>query len=316
MGRDSEITTSPLELRAYLETIGDCVVMVDDEEIIKIHVHTENPGDALQAGLKFGQLLTVKIDNMKEQHRKAAEANQQVKAEAQAAKAATPDPVEPTEEIGFVSVAVGEGLKTLFTDLGCSHVVSGGQTMNPSTENIMAAVLATPAKTVYVLPNNKNIILAAEQVVPLVTDRKVVVIPTRTIPQGLAAMLAYDPDLNQRENLSQMTEASQSVSTGQVTFAARDSEFGGFRIREGDILGMDNGKLVFTDRDPVKAAIKLTRSMSKRDTSFITLIYGQDVSEEQAEEVRKVIQSKVGNHADVTLVNGGQPVYYFIISVE
>jgi DAK2 domain fusion protein YloV len=316
VGRDSEITTSPLELRAYLETIGDCVVVVDDEEIIKVHVHTENPGNALQEGLKFGQLLTVKIENMKEQHRKAAQANEQAKALAQAAKAAAPDPVEPTEEIGFVAVAVGEGLKTLFTDLGCSHVVSGGQTMNPSTENIMAAVLATPAKTVYVLPNNKNIILAAEQVIPLVTDRKVVVIPTRTIPQGLAAMLAYDPDLGQPENLSQMTQALQSVSTGQVTFAARDSEFGGFRIREGDILGLDNGKLVFTDRDPIKAAIKLTRSMSKRDTSFITLIYGQDVSEEQAEEVRKTIQAKVGSHADVTLVNGGQPVYYFIISVE
>lgn len=316
VGRDTEITTSPLELRAYLETIGDCVVVVDDEEIIKVHVHTENPGNALQAALRFGQLLTVKIENMKEQHRKAAEANEQAKAEAQAAKAATPDPVEPTEEIGFVSVAVGGGLQTLFTDLGCSQVVSGGQTMNPSTENIMAAVLATPAKTVLVLPNNKNIILAAEQVIPLVKDRKVVVLPTRTIPQGLAAMLSYDPDLSEEDNLAQMTEAYQGVSTGQVTFAARDSEFGGFRIKEGDILGMENGKLVFTERDPIKAAVKLTRAMSKRDTSFITLIYGQDVSDEQAEEVRKTIQSKVGSHADVTLVNGGQPVYYFIISVE
>ena len=316
VGRDPEITTSPLELRAYLETIGDCVVVVDDEEIIKVHVHTENPGNALQAGLKFGQLLTVKVENMKEQHRKAAEANEQAKAEAQAAKAAVLEPADPTEEIGFVSVAVGDGLHTLFTDLGCAHVVSGGQTMNPSTEDIHAAVLATPAKTVVILPNNKNIILAAEQVVPLVTDRKVVVIPTRTIPQGLAAMLAYDADLSEEENISQMTEAAKGVSTGQVTFAARNAEFGGIRIREGDILGMENGKLVFTDRDPVKAAIKLTRSMVKRDTSFITLIYGQDISEEQAEEVRKHVQSKAGNHADITLVNGGQPVYYFIISVE
>ena len=314
VGRDPEITTSPLELRAYLETIGDCVVVVDDEEIIKVHVHTENPGNALQGGLKFGQLLTVKVENMKEQHRKAAEANEQAKA--QAAQEATLEPEEPTEEIGFVSVAMGDGLRTLFTDLGCSHVVSGGQTMNPSTEDIYAAVLATPAKTVVVLPNNKNIILAAEQVVPLVTDRKVIIVPTRTVPQGLAAMLAYDTDLSEEKNISQMTEAAKGVSTGQVTFAARNAEFGGVHIREGDILGMENGKLVLTERDPVKAAIKLTRSMTKRDTSFITLIYGQDISEEQAEEVRKHVQSKVGNHADITLVNGGQPVYYFIISVE
>lgn len=314
VGRDPEITTSPLELRAYLETIGDCVVVVDDEEIIKVHVHTENPGNALQGGLKFGQLLTVKVENMKEQHRKAAEANEQAKA--QAAQEAVLEPEEPTEEIGFVSVAMGDGLRTLFTDLGCSHVVSGGQTMNPSTEDIYAAVLATPAKTVVVLPNNKNIILAAEQVVPMVADRKVIIVPTRTIPQGLAAMLAYDTDLSEEKNISQMTEAAKGVSTGQVTFAARNAEFGGVHIREGDILGMENGKLVLTERDPVKAAIKLTRSMAKRDTSFITLIYGQDISEDQAEEVRKHIQSKVGNHADITLVNGGQPVYYFIISVE
>ncbi len=314
VGRDPEITTSPLELRAYLETIGDCVVVVDDEEIIKVHVHTENPGNALQGGLKFGQLLTVKVENMKEQHRKAAEANEQAKA--QAAQETVLEPEEPTEGIGFVSVAMGDGLRTLFTDLGCSHVVSGGQTMNPSTEDIYAAVLATPAKTVVVLPNNKNIILAAEQVVPMVTDRKVIIVPTRTVPQGLAAMLAYDADLSEEKNISQMTEAAKGVSTGQVTFAARNAEFGGVHIREGDILGMENGKLVLTERDPVKAAIKLTRSMTKRDSSFITLIYGQDISEEQAEEVRKHVQSKVGNHADITLVNGGQPVYYFIISVE
>lgn len=314
VGRDPEITTSPLELRAYLETIGDCVVVVDDEEIIKVHVHTENPGNALQGGLKFGQLLIVKVENMKEQHRKAAEANEQAKA--QAAQETVLEPEEPTEEIGFVSVAMGDGLRTLFTDLGCSHVVSGGQTMNPSTEDIYAAVLATPAKTVVVLPNNKNIILAAEQVVPMVTDRKVIIVPTRTVPQGLAAMLAYDADLSEEKNISQMTEAAKGVSTGQVTFAARNAEFGGVHIREGDILGMENGKLVLTERDPVKAAIKLTRSMTKRDSSFITLIYGQDISEEQAEEVRKHVQSKVGNHADITLVNGGQPVYYFIISVE
>ena len=172
MGRDPEILKDPLELRLFLETIGDCVVVVDDEEIIKVHVHTENPGDALQAGLQYGQLLTVKIENMKEQHRKAAEANEVQKAAAQPAAAEVPaekphlEPQDPTEEMGFISVAAGDGLKELFQDLGCANVVSGGQTMNPSTEDLLEAVLATPAKKVFILPNNKNIIMAAEQTVP------------------------------------------------------------------------------------------------------------------------------------------------------
>lgn len=187
VGRNPEVTASPLELRAYLETIGDCVVVVDDDEIIKTHVHTENPGQALQEALKFGQLLTVKVENMKEQHRIAAEQNEQAKAKAAMETANQFEPAEPTEEIGFVSVAAGDGLQALFQDLGCSTVVSGGQTMNPSTQNILAAVMATPAKKVYVLPNNKNIILAAEQAAELAKDRTVVVVPTRTIPQGIAA---------------------------------------------------------------------------------------------------------------------------------
>lgn len=314
--RDLEVLTSPLELRAYLETIGDCVVVVDDEEIIKVHVHTENPGLALQEALKYGQLLTVKIENMKEQHRKAAEANERAKAKAEAEKAVILEPAEPTEEIGFVAVAAGEGLKTLFADLGCTHVVSGGQTMNPSTEDILEAVRATPAKTVFVLPNNKNIILAAEQTIPLATDRKVIVVPTRTIPQGMAALLAYDPEMEPEDCAAQMMEAAGNVSTGQVTFAARDSEYGGFKIKENDIIALENGKLTLVEKDPVKAVIKLTKSMAKRDTSFITLISGENVTETQVEEARKGIQSKVGNHVDITVVNGGQPVYYFIVSVE
>lgn len=308
VGRDTTVEEKPAELRAFLETIGDCVVVVDDDEIIKVHVHTENPGEALQKALTFGQLLTVKIENMKEQHRLAAEAN--------ANRKQVLVPVEPTDEIGFVAVAAGDGLKTLFTDLGCTHVVSGGQTMNPSTEDLLEAVLATPAKVVYVLPNNKNIILAAQQTIPLATDRRVVVLPTRTIPQGLTAMLSYDPDLSIDEAHQIMMEAAAKVKTGSVTFAARDSEYGGFKIKRGDILGLDNGKLVFTEKDPVKAITKLTRSMTHRDTSFITLIYGADVTEEEAEAARKYIHSKVGSHVDITVVNGGQPVYYFLVSIE
>ncbi len=313
VGRNAECKKDPQELRAFLESIGDCVVVVDDEEIIKVHVHTEDPGNALQAALVFGPLLTVKIENMKEQHRKASEENEEAKAKAAAAPLA---PADPVDEIGFVAVAAGDGLKTLFTDLGCTYVVSGGQTMNPSTNDLLAAVMATPAKTVLILPNNKNIIMAAEQTIPLVSDRKVIVLPTRTIPQGLSAMLAYDPDSSTEVNTVGMMEAAGGVATGSVTFAARDSEFGGHKIKAGDILGLKNGKLDLIDKDIVHACSKLTRSMISRGTSFITIIYGADVTEEQANEAYNRIKSKIGGEIEVTLVNGGQPVYYFIVSVE
>lgn len=317
VGRDPEIKTDPqTDLRPYLESIGDCVVVVDDDEIIKVHVHTENPGNALQKALEYGQLLTVKIENMKEQHRLAVEKNQSAPVPAPAPEPEKPAVAEPEEEIGFVAVAAGDGLRSLFTDLGCAQVVSGGQTMNPSTQDIMAAVLATPAKTVMVLPNNKNIIMAAEQTVPLVKDRKVVVLPTRTIPQGLSAMLAYDPEISVERSTVTMMEAASSVATGQVTFAARDSEFGGHRIKEGDILGLKNGKLEMIEKDPVHTVVKLTRSMVSRATSFVTLIYGKDITESQAQDAYNRIKSKIGGDVEVTLVDGGQPVYYFIVSVE
>jgi hypothetical protein len=309
VGRDPECSHDPQELRSYLETIGDCVVVVDDEEIIKVHVHTENPGKALQAALIFGQLLTVKVDNMKEQHRKNAEANKEK-------QEASLTPAEPVNEVGFVAVAAGEGLKTLFNDLGCEHVISGGQTMNPSTNDILEAVLATPAKTVMILPNNKNIIMAAEQTIPLVSDRKVIVLPTRTIPQGLSAMLAYDPDTSAEVNTVTMMESASNVSTGSVTFAARDSEFGGHRIKKDDILALNNGKLEMIDKDIVHACEKLTRSMVNRNTSFVTIIYGEDVTAEQANSAFNWIKNKVPSSTEVTLVNGGQPIYYFIISIE
>ncbi len=319
VGRDPEIPTDPNDLRLFLETIGDCVVVVDDEEIIKVHVHTEQPGEALTRALQFGALLTVKIENMKEQHRKAAEQNEKnraaFEAKAEPEKPAL-EPVEPTEEIGFVAVAAGEGLRALFADLGCAQVVSGGQTMNPSTEDIVAAVLATPAKRVFVLPNNKNILLAAEQAVPLVTDREITVIPTKTIPQGLSAMLAFDPDAEVSDNADAMITAAEGVSTGTVTFAARDSEFGGFKIKEGDTMGLTNGKLEFVGDTPVRTVYKVAKALLSKHTSFITLIYGEGVSEEDANEAMRLIRNKVGDDVEINLVNGGQPVYYFILSVE
>lgn len=313
IGRDEDFVKDPMELRLFLETIGDSVVVVDDEEIIKTHVHTEDPGIALQEALKFGQLLAVKIDNMKEQHRKASEENE-------AKKAAKSDDGferrEPVEEMGFVSVAAGAGLKKLFTDLGCDTVVSGGQTMNPSTDDILKAVLATPAKTVFVLPNNKNILLAAEQTVPLVTDRKIVVVPTRTIPQGLSAMLAFDQDRSEEENKEDMLKAAANVDTGLVTYAARDSEFSGHNIHQGSILGMENGKLEHVAHDPITACVKVTRALVDKNTSFITLIYGNGITAEQAEKARKTILAKTKTSAEINIVQGDQPVYYFIISVE
>ena len=319
VGRDPEIQKDPLELRLFLETIGDCVVVVDDDEIIKTHVHTENPGDALQAALQYGQLLTVKIENMKEQHRKAAEENEAAKASVQAKPQEERkhlEPQEPTEEVGFISVAAGKGLQELFQDLGCANVVSGGQTMNPSTEDLLEAVLATPAKKVFVLPNNKNILMAAEQTVPLATDREVIVIPTRTIPQGLSAMLAFDPDSDAEANKEAMLEAAGNVDTGLVTFAARDSEYGGHTIRHGDILGLKNGKLEYIEKDPVSACVRVARSFANKHTSFITLIYGEGITQEQAEEAKRTLESKLHSDVEITLVNGGQPVYFFIISVE
>ncbi|MGN0518772.1 MAG: DAK2 domain-containing protein [Acutalibacteraceae bacterium] len=319
IGRSAEAVKTPLDLRAYLETIGDCVVVVDDDEIIKVHVHTEQPGNALQAALEHGQLLTVKVENMKEQHRKAAESNEAAKAQQQSKPVEEEKPkfAGPTEEIGFVAVAAGDGIKSLFSDLGCSSIVSGGQSMNPSTDDILDAILATPAKNVFVLPNNKNIILAAEQTIPLVEDRNVIIIPTRTIPQGMVAMLAYDFEAGVEDNRRNMMDAMANVATGQVTFAARDSEFGSTKIKKGEIIALENGKLTITEKESyVKAAVKLTKSMLTRNTSFITVIYGNGVTEEEANEACEQIKAKAGNSVEVTLVNGGQPVYYFIISIE
>lgn len=320
VGRNPECETDPMELRAYLDTIGDCVVVVDDDDIIKTHVHTENPGNALQKALEFGSLLTIKIENMKEQHRKAAEANEEAKKAHEVSEKATEvelEKAEPTDEVGFVSVAAGDGLKNLFTDLGCQHVVSGGQTMNPSTEDILEAVLATPAKTVFILPNNKNIIMAAEQTIPLVNDRNVIVVPTRTIPQGLSAMLAFDPEHNAEANRDNMLEAATRTGTGLVTFAARDSEYSGHKIKEGDVLGLINGKMEYIEKDPIDACYRVTKNLVTKKSTFITIMYGSDMPEAQAEEAFKKIKSKFGSsELEVTLVNGGQPVYYFIVSVE
>ena len=300
---------NPLKLRAYLESIGDSVVVVDDEEIIKVHVHTNHPGNAIEEGLKFGMLVNMKIENMKEQHSsQVLEADKLEEDESYV-------PVDPEIPFGFVAVAAGEGVQALFSDLGVNNVVTGGQTMNPSTDDILRAIHMTPAKTVFVLPNNKNIIMAAEQAIKL-ADRKVCVLQTRTIPQGISAMLAFDPDASFDENRVNMTKAFDRVQTGQITFAARDSDFDGHNIKAGELLAMENGKLSFVDTDLNRALLKLTKSMVKKDSNFVTVIYGSDIKDAQAEEAYEMLRSKLNDNLEINLINGGQPVYYYIISVE
>jgi len=298
-------------LRAYLETIGDCVVVVEDDEIIKVHVHTDNPGLALQKALEFGRFVNdpkPKIENMRIQHEMRVK-DEKISAQQDFV------PVKPEKDYGFVAVAAGNGIEEMFKDLGADCIIRGGQTMNPSTDDILKAIHSTPANTVFVLPNNKNIIMAAEQTVKL-ADRKVCVLPTRTIPQGISALMAFDDEAEFSDNRMEMTRAIERVSTGQVTFAARDSEYEGHHIKKGEILAFKNGKLTHSEKDINKAAYKLTKKMVKSDSSFITVIYGEDISDEQASELSASLENKFGDKYEIMLVNGGQPVYYYIISVE
>lgn len=300
----------PLKLRAFLESIGDCVVVVDDNDIIKVHVHSNEPGNVIQAALKYGQLINIKIDNMRYQHRNATEGvgNGQ--------KPVMPK-AEAVNKYGFVAVCAGEGLQELFKDIGADVVVSGGQTMNPSTDDILNAIMATPAKTVFVLPNNKNIIMAAEQAIDLAEGREVRVLQTKTIPQGISAMLMFDETADANENQMAMMEAAENVETAQVTFAARDSEIEGVPIKQGEIMGLCNGKIKYTGSDITDIAYKsAVKVFKKYQSSIITIIYGADATEADAEEVKRRLADKYGDEVEISIVNGGQPIYYFIISVE
>ena len=310
---------SVTRLRAFLESNGDSVVVIEDDDVANCHVHTSDPGMMLSEAIKYGYLTDFKIENMHEQflarQKQGKGLEKQAAAEEAQASEFTYAAVDPEREYGFVAVAAGEGLKSVFADLGVDAVVSGGQTMNPSTEDILAAVQSVPAKTVLVLPNNKNIIMAAEQAQKL-ADRKVIVLPTRTIPQGMTAMLNFDPEAKPDENAVNMMQAADHVSTGLVTYAARDSEFDGKTIRQGEIMALENGKIVATGTDIVKMTYRLARSMRRKDTQFITVISGCDVSEEDAERTTEMVRAKCGGNIEVSHINGGQPVYYYMLSVE
>lgn len=304
----SDVNKDATKLRAFLESIGDCVVVVDDDSIIKVHVHTEHPGKALEEGILYGSLINLKIENMKEQHKGAA-------AKAEMQKKQKLAPAEPVKDFGFVSVTSGAGLEDLFKDLGVDVIVRGGQTMNPSTEDILEAINATPARNIFVLPNNKNIIMAAEQAVKL-TDRNVIVLQTRTIPQGITAMLAFDESNDFRTNGANMTKALDNVGSGSITFAVRDSDFEGKQIKKGEILAMENGKLAFVEKDVTKALIKITKKLIRSGSSYITVIYGSDVTDETAQAAFEALRAKISDDIEIVLVNGGQPVYYYLVSVE
>ena len=315
---------SVARLRAFLESNGDSVVVIEDEDVANCHVHTSDPGMMLSEAIKYGYLTNFKIENMHEQflarqaQGKGLEKQAAAEEQAQAAGASEQfvyAAVDPEQEYGFVAVAAGEGLKNVFADLGVNAVVSGGQTMNPATEDILAAVQSVPAKTAFVLPNTTNLIMAAEQAQKL-ADRKVVVLPTRTVPQGMTAMLNFDPGVSADENAVNMMSAAEHVDTGLITYAARDSEYDGKTIKKGEIMALQNGKIVSTGTDITKMTYRLARSMKKKDTQFITVISGCDVSDEDAEKTTDLVRTKCGGNIEVSHISGGQPVYYYMISVE
>ena len=299
---------NPGKLRAFLEGLGDSLVLVDDDEIIKVHVHTNHPGMALEEALTYGSLMTTKIENMKNQHSEIlSEVKNQAEEESEAVAA-------PEKRYGFLSVCAGEGLANVFRDLGADGIISGGQTMNPSTESILKEINKVPAEVVFVLPNNKNIIMAAQQCIGL-TPKEVVVVPTATIPQGITAMMSVDLELEPQELLDTMSASIANVATAQITYAARNSDFDGFAINEGDYLSLMNGKLFGTDKDIAVLLEKLAQEAADRKAEFVTVFYGEDVTEEQAAQAEEIF-SRVCPGAELSVLPGGQPVYYYIISIE
>ena len=294
----------PETLRAFLDSLGDSLVLVDDEEIIKVHVHTNDPGKALHEAIEFGSFITVKIENMRLQH------TEKVMTESEKA----PKIAEPEKALGVVSVCAGDGLADVFQNLGVDGIISGGQTMNPSTQDILEVVNKVPAETVFVLPNNKNIIMAAEQVDAL-TPKKVIVIPSKTVPQGITAMLSFNPDGEVAENEEAMTEALATVDTMQITYAARNSDFDGYNIHEGDYLALYGSALFGTSRDIKVLLRSLAEKVRDEGKEYITIYYGEDVKERHAQKAADIFADICPN-ADVNLLRGGQPVYYYLISAE
>ena len=312
-GADNEKDSEAL--KGYLETIGDSIVAVCDDDLIKIHVHTENPGLALQKALTLGYLSNLKIENMRIQHTEQLIKHGHEIASQQAEAKAEPERPMEKKENGFVAVSAGQGIENVFKDLGVDVVITGGQTMNPSTEDFVQAIEKINADTVFLFPNNKNIILAAEQAVHLVKDRKVVVIPSKTVPQGIGALIAFEEGAAPEENKETMLEAMAAIKSGQVTYAVRDTQFEGKTIKTGDIIALDESKILAVAGDVDTAVEELAAALVDDDSEIITLYYGEDVQAEAAEQAAELLREKYPA-ADVAVQFGGQPLYYYLISVE
>ena len=287
-----------VQFKAAIQSKGDCMLVIEDEDIVKVHIHTNHPGFVIEQALKLGELTNLKIDNMKYQHNERLEAEEKIE----------------LKKYGFVAVSAGAGLNQVFDSLDVDIIVEGGQTMNPSTQDLLDAVNKIAAENIFVLPNNKNIILAAEQVNDL-TDKNVIVIPTKNIPQGISAVLAFDEDAEPEDNKAAMEEMISAVQCGQVTFAARDSLIDGFDIHKDDIMGMINGDIKGIGQDINTVAAELVSAMVNDDCGVISIYYGADTDEKQAEELKQTLEDKYSD-LDVSLVYGGQPVYYYFLAVE
>lgn len=309
--------------KAFLESIGDSIVVVADDEIVKTHVHTNDPGLALQKALTFGSLSKIKIDNMREEHQEklikdSQKLAAQQKAEEEAYEAAYADEKTnnmPAKEMGFVSVSIGEGMNEVFRGLGVDYLIEGGQTMNPSTEDMLNAIEHVNAKTVFILPNNKNIIMAANQAVDLVEDKQIIVIPTKTIPQGITALVNYIPDHSAEENKEQMMAEIENVKTGQVTYAVRDTEIDGKTIKQNDFMGIGDKSILSVGTDLRATTLEMVDAMVDEDSAIVSIYFGSDSDEDSANELAAAIEEKYPD-VEVEVNDGGQPIYYYVISVE
>ena len=309
--------------KAFLESIGDSIVVVADDEIVKTHVHTNDPGLALQKALTFGSLSKIKIDNMREEHQEklikdSQKLAAQQKAEEEAYEAAQADEKTnnmPAKEMGFVSVSIGEGMNEVFRGLGVDYLIEGGQTMNPSTEDMLNAIEHVNAKTVFILPNNKNIIMAANQAVDLVEDKQIIVIPTKTIPQGITALVNYIPDHSVEENKEQMMAEIENVKTGQVTYAVRDTEIDGKTIKQNDFMGIGDKSILSVGTDLRATTLEMVDAMVDEDSAIVSIYFGSDSDEDSANELAAAIEEKYPD-VEVEVNDGGQPIYYYVISVE
>ncbi|MEM0579273.1 DAK2 domain-containing protein [Blautia sp. HA2174] len=296
------------EFKEYLMSIGDSLVVVADDEIVKVHVHTNDPGEAIQRALTYGQLSNMKIDNMRlEHHEKVIKEAEKMAAQQAAA--------EPEKEVGFISVSVGAGMGEIFKELGADYLIEGGQTMNPSTEDVLQAIERVNAKNIFIFPNNKNIILAANQARDLTEDKNIIVIPTKTIPQGITALISYVPDKTVEQNTEEMMEAVGNVKTGQITYAVRDTKIDDKEIRQGDIMGIGDHGLLAVGTGIEDITVAALQEMTDEDSEIISVYYGQDVSEEDAEHLAERLEEQYPDF-DIEIHNGGQPIYYYILSVE